>query len=112
METASLEKRKHKRYDVNDFVLAVCGTKLGQVINISEKGLAFKLMYADWESLPDNCRTSLLTKAKGFLVEELSLKLVRKEVMHTNPSGTVAAQFNTSDAIQLNNIKKFISGIS
>ena len=112
MKTAPLEKRKHQRYDVNDFVLAVCGSKFGQVINISEKGLAFKLMYADLEALPDNCITSLLSKSKGFLVEELSLKLVRKEGMTTIPSSTIAAQFTTSDTVQLGNIKKFISGIT
>ena len=112
MEKRSLEKRKHQRYDVSDFILAVCGLKLGHVINISEKGLAFKVMDTDLDSLPDVCKTSLLTKTKGFLVEEVSLKLVRKEIAPRSSTSTVAAKFETADAIQLCKIKQYIFGLS
>ena len=112
MSAPTIEKRKSKRYEVRDFVLATCGPKLGHVINISEKGLAFKLMDTDVDSLPETCKTSLLTKTKGFLVEELSLKLVRKEVMSSSPTSTIAAKFETSDVIQLCKIKQYIFGLT
>ena len=117
MDNSSVEKRKCKRYNVTDIVVTVDATRLGRVINISESGLAIKLIDTDFESLPKECKTSLLTRARGFLVKELPLKLIRKEVMPSSPSKkakiqTVGAKFNISDAIQLCKIKQYIFGLS
>ena len=108
------EKRKCKRYNVTDFVIAVYANRLGRLINISESGLAIQLIDADLESLPEESKASFFTATKGFLIEELSLKLVQKKIKpSTNYKlQTVGAKFNTSDAIQLCKIKQFISGLS
>ena len=117
MDNSSVEKRKCKRYNVTDIVVTVDATRLGRVINISESGLAIKLIDTDFKSLPEECKTSLLTRARGFLVKELPLKLIRKEVMPSSPSKnakiqTVGAKFNISDAIQLCKIKQYIFRLS
>ena len=108
------EKRKCKRYNVTDFVIAVYANRLGRLINISESGLAIQLIDADLELLPEESKASFFTATKGFLIEELPLKLVQKKI---KPSSnyklqTIGAKFNTSDAIQLCKIKQFISGLS
>ena len=117
MDNSSAEKRKCKRYNITDIVVTVHAARLGRVINISESGLAIKLIDTDFESLPEECKTSLLTRARGFLVKELPLKLIRKEVMPSLPDNsakiqTVGAKFNISDAIQLCKIKQYIFGLS
>jgi len=118
MDNPSTEKRKCKRYNVTDIIVTVHAARLGRVINISESGLAIKLIDTDFESLPEECKTSLLTRARGFLVKELPLKLIRKkEVMPFLPDNsakiqTVGAKFNISDAIQLCKIKQYIFGLS
>ena len=107
-----VEKRKYKRYNVTDFIVAMCSNKLGRVVNISENSIAIRLYGEDLTSLPEACTTSLLTVAKGFLIEGLPLKIVRKEGIPNTPIGTVAAKFNTSEVAQLGIIKQYISGLS
>ena len=67
MGNSSAEKRKCKRYNVTDFVVAMYSTRLGRLINISENGIAIQLIDEDLESLPDKCKTSFLYKAKPFV---------------------------------------------
>ena len=112
MDNSSVEKRKFKRYNVTDFIAAPIADRLGRLINISENGLAIRLYNDRLEPLPEECKTYFLTVDKGFLIEDLPLKLVREEVMPSSPLSTVAAKFATSDAIQLGQIKQFISGLS
>lgn len=113
MDNSFVEKRKLKRYNVTDFVVAAFSNRLGRLMNISENGLAVQLMDdTDLESLPEEFKTSLLIVAKGFLVEDLPLKLVRKETMPSSYLSTIAAKFDTSDTIQLGKIKEYIAGLS
>ena len=95
MDNSFTEKRKYKRYNVTDFVVVAFANKLGRLMDISENGVAVQLMDEDLESLPEGCKSSLLTVAKGFLIEDLPLKLVRKEVMSSSPISTVAAKLDT-----------------
>ena len=116
MKDLPAEKRKCKRYNVTDFVVAVYSTRLGRVVNISENGLAIQLIDTDFESLPDECKTSLLSRSKGFLIEEFPLKLVRKEVTPSTPANrvklqTIGAKFDTSDALLLRKIRQYILGL-
>ncbi|MBC8317055.1 MAG: PilZ domain-containing protein [Desulfobulbaceae bacterium] len=113
MANSSAEKRKCKRYNVPDFMVAIYDNRLGRVINISESGLAIKLIDSDFESLPEAGKTSLLTRTRGFLIEGLPLKLVRKEVLSSTPRNskklqTIGVKFNISDAIQLCKIKQYL----
>jgi hypothetical protein len=117
MENSSLEKRKCKRYNLTDFVVAVSTTRLGRVINISASGIAIKLIDADFKSLPEECKISLLTRAKGFLVEELPLKIVRKELIPASSRNsekiqTIGAKFNIADAIKRCKVKQFLFELS
>lgn len=117
MDDLAEEKRTYKRYNVTDFVVAIFSTKLGRVVNISKNGLAIQVTDADFESLPDECKTSLFSKTKGFLIEDIPLKLVRREVMSSTLINytklhTIGAKFNTSDSGQLLKIKQCISGLS
>jgi hypothetical protein len=110
MANFSTEKRKYKRYNVTDFVVAVFGNRLGQILNISENGIAVQLLDDDFKLLPEKCRTFFISKDKGIMIEDLPLKLVRKEVVAPPFLSTVAAKFDTSDTDQLGKIKKYISG--
>ena len=112
MDNSSVEKRKYKRYNVTDFIVVIIDNKLGQLIDISENGLAIHLYNEDLKSLPEKCNSSLLTVAKGFLVEDLPLTLVRKQLMSSSPISILAAKFTTSDATKLRKIKEYISGLS
>lgn len=117
MNDLSAEKRMCKRYNVTDFVVAVFSTRHGRVVNISESGLAIQLPDADFESLPDECKISLLSRRKGFLIEDVPLKLVRREVMPSAPINstklqTIGVKFNTSDVNQLSKIKLCIGRLS
>ncbi|MBC8318939.1 MAG: PilZ domain-containing protein [Desulfobulbaceae bacterium] len=112
MANSSAEKRKHKRHNVTEFLVAVFDNRLGRIINISEKGLAVQMLDDDLKSLPEKFETFFFSKDKGFLVEDLPLKLVRKEIILSPHLFTVAAQFATSDIIQLDKVKQYISGLS
>ena len=112
MDNSSVEKRRCKRYDVTDFVVAVYANKLGRLINISESGLAIQLTNDDLESLPEKCKTFFVSKGRGFLVEDLPLKLVRKEVIPSSPLSTVAVKFDNLNAIKIREIKQCIWGLS
>ena len=112
MDNSSTEKRKYKRYNVTDFVVAVLSNRLGRIINISENGLVVQLMDNDLESLPEKCKTFFVSKNRGFLIEDLPLILVRKKVIPSSHISTVAAKFDTSDTNQLCKIKEYISGLS
>ncbi|NOR10162.1 MAG: hypothetical protein GQ541_01580 [Desulfovibrionaceae bacterium] len=106
-----MEKRKCKRYNVSDFVAVPLANRLGRLINISETGIAIQLYNEDSEALPEECKTYFLTVGKGFLIEDLPLKLVRKEIMPSSPITTVAAKFDTPNTNQLGKIRKYISGL-
>jgi len=112
MDNNSIEKRKFKRYNVTNFVVTPIANRLGRLINISENGLAIQLYDEHLETLPEKWQTYFLTVDKGFLIEDLPLKLVRKEGKPFSPISIVTAKFDTSDAIQLNQIKQYISGLS
>ena len=112
MDNSFSEKRSCKRYNVTDFVVAVFDNRLGRIINISENGLAVQLLDDDLKSLPEKCTTFFFSKDKGFLIEDLPLKLVRKEIILSPHLSTVAAKFDTSDTNQLCRIKEYISGLS
>lgn len=117
MDDLFAEKRACKRYNVTDFVVAVFSNRLGRVVNISKNGLAIQLANPDFESLPDECKTSLLSRSKGFLIKDVPLKLVRREVLpstpiHKSKLQTIGVRFNTSDSIQLSKIKECILGLS
>jgi len=112
MNHSFIEKRKYKRHDVTNFVVATLPNRLGRLINISENGLAIQLYDEDIENLPQMFKTSLLTAAKGFLIEDLPLKLVRKEVKPSTSMSTVAVEIATTDTKQHDKIREYISGLS
>ena len=112
MGNSSAEKRKYTRYNVTDFIVAVFANRLGRIINISESGLTVQIIDDELESLPEKCKTFFVSKDRGFLIEDLPLKLLRKEVMPSSHISAVAAQFDTSDASKLREIKQFITGLS
>ena len=113
MENSPVEKRKCKRYNVPDFLVALYDNRLGRVVNISENGLAIKLFDTNLESLPESCKISLLTRTRGFLVENLPLKLVRKEdqpsaIKNKKRLQTIGVTFAASDIMQLCKIKQYL----
>ena len=117
MDNSSTEKRNFKRYKVTDFVVVTFANKQGRLMDISENGLAVKLlgvnlMDEDLKSLPKKYKSSLLKVGKGFFVEDLPLKFIRKEIVYSQYISIVAAEFDTPDVNQLCNIKEYISGLS
>ena len=111
MASSYTENRNHKRYNVHDFVVAVFADRIGQIINISESGLAMHLIDNDLESLPEKCKTFFVSKDRGFLTDDLFIRLVRKKIMLPPNISLVAVQFDTTDAKQLFTIREYISGL-
>ena len=98
-----VEKRAFKRYSVPDFVVAVFDNRLGRVVNISKSGMAVQLTGLDFHSLPKECETSLLSKSKGFLIEDIPLTVVRKDIasfcsLSHSRLHTIGVKFNTSNS--------------
>jgi hypothetical protein len=111
------EKRKSKRHNITDFVVAIYADRLGRLIDISESGFSMQLFSADSVSLPKEGTTSFLTKDRGFLVEELPLKQVRKiesqfDSIDNVKLQTVGAQFDISNPAQQFKVKRVISKLT
>jgi len=112
---AMLDKRKHKRYPINDDTVVLCDTIIGSVIDISEGGLAIK--YFKPKALSEEANALVFSGEKDFLVSELPLKMVRKEEVQFSPltnvhTQTVGVKFNNPDASQRDQIRQFIAALA
>lgn len=106
------EKRKHKRYPINDDTVVLCEATIGSVLDISEGGLAIK--YFKPKSLPDESMALVFSGEQDFLVSELPLKMVRKGEVEFSPladthTQTVGVKFNNPDSKQKDQIMQFIA---
>ena len=72
MENIFLEKRKHKRYSVDDDAFAVCNNGIGQVLDISEGGMAIN--YVDTFDLLEEWETTFFCKSTSTKIDKLLIK--------------------------------------
>ena len=108
------DKRKHKRYPINDDTVVLCNASIGSVIDISEGGLAIK--YFKPKSLSEEATALVFSGEKDFLVSELPVKVVRREDVQFSSLTNVHTQmvgvkFNNPDAMQRDQIMQFIAAL-
>lgn len=111
-ETSSLkERRNHNRYIIKDVYLMVRGDCTGQLVDISERGLAF--LPINSYRLTGKCKVVLVNKVKNISTPELSLKIIRPDNQYTSKSlelssKTIAAVFDYPSIKDQDLIKEFI----
>lgn len=115
MDGSTAEKRKHKRYPINDDTVVLCNATIGSVTDISEGGLGIK--YFKPKALTDEAKALVFSGERDFLVSELPVKIVRKgEVQFSSLTNvhtqTVGVRFNNPDSLQKEQIRQFISVLS
>ncbi len=115
MEEQVLNRRIYKRYAVNEDAFVVCHNRAGQIIDISEGGMAIKitdrpnLIPAEWETT-----FSCIAVKKEF--NGLPLKMVRLGKMEFPQIGgfatqTVAVTFDNPSTSQKEQVRKHISSL-
>ncbi len=112
MEGASSDQRKHKRYAATDDAIAVTNTKIGQILNISEGGMAID--YISDEPFTDDNKITILCRRRKLYIKDLAIKIVRKSNMSFGLMGTfriqtIGVKFNFSDIAQRDQVKEYLS---
>ncbi len=111
-ETNSLiERRIYDRYIIKDVYLMVQGDYIGQLVDISERGLAFLPINSC--PLKDKCNVVLVNKVKNISTTELALKVIRPDNQHASKSlktspKPIAAVFDFSSIKEQGLVKEFI----
>ncbi len=115
METTFVEQRKHKRYAPPDDAVAVCNTKIGRIINISEGGMA-----VNWigdTSFSGDGMVTFLSSSKDVLINDLPVRFlsVRNEQassMNAIKVQCIGVSFNYADTAQHDHVKEYIDGLA
>ncbi len=115
MESASPDRRKHKRYTVPDDAISTCNRKVGRIINISEGGMAVNFIFDEPFSEENN--VSILSRTDNLFIKDIPVKLVHKMDGQHSFTGTfqlqtVGARFNYLDGAQQEQIKEYIFQLS
>ena len=77
-EKAQLERRQHKRFRINNLMIAVqnrSNTKVAQVVNISKGGMAVR--YVDEGELLTSTTEVNILKNSGFFMTEVPVDVIR-----------------------------------
>ncbi len=70
------ERRKHRRYEAQDNILALNTLSFGQVINMSMGGLRIKYLLRRDDPFDDTFDISLLNNSGDHYIDKLSCKVV------------------------------------
>nr|MBF0223627.1 pyruvate, phosphate dikinase/phosphoenolpyruvate synthase regulator [Desulfobulbaceae bacterium] len=106
-----IERRIYDRYIIKDVYLMVQGDYIGQLVDISERGLAFLPITSC--PLKDRWNVVLVNKIKNISTTELSLKVIRPDNQHTSKSfdtspKPIAAIFDFPSSKEQGLVKEFI----
>jgi c-di-GMP-binding flagellar brake protein YcgR len=114
METTFKEHRKYKRYAQPDDAVAVCNTKIGRVINISEGGMA-----VNWlgdTSFPDDGIVTILSNSKDILINDLPARFISARNEQSSNRAIkmtrTGVSFNFANTKQHRQIKEYIAGLA
>ncbi len=115
MENAFSERRRHERFLATDDAIAVYNKKIGRIVDISEGGMAVNFISHD-EPFSEEGKAIVLCRAKELLIENLQLKVVRKnETPFSQRSRfqirTVGVEFTYPYAGQRDLIHQYILGL-
>ena len=72
----SMERRKHKRYNVEENVLVFNATTFGQIINICKGGLAFRYLANKNDPPLTSFELGLMNGNNGFLLDNIHCRTV------------------------------------
>jgi hypothetical protein len=114
METTFKEQRKYKRYTQPDDAVAVCNTKIGRVINISEGGMA-----VNWlgdTSFPDTGTVTILSNSKALFINDLPARFLSARNEQSSNRAIkmkrTGVSFNFANPKQHRQIKEYIAGLA
>ncbi len=115
MENSISDQREHKRYAAPDGAIAACHNTVCRITDISEGGMALNCIGK--EPFSEEEKPTILCRTKGFFIEDLPIRLVRKTNEALMPSSTfqietVGVRFDYKSAAQRNQIRAYISGLS
>ena len=107
------EQRKYKRYAQPDDAVAVCNTKIGRVISISEGGMA-----VNWlgdTSFPDEGTVTILSNSKDILINDLPVRFLSARNEQSSNKAIkmkrTVVSFNFANTKQHRQIKEYIAGL-
>jgi c-di-GMP-binding flagellar brake protein YcgR len=112
----SSNRRKNKRHTVPESAFVLYNSRVGEIVNLSEGGMAVNLSGSRKPLSKEDggsfyCRSTI----KG--IDKLSLKIVRKEEINSNGFGnyesqTIGVEFNNLNTSQQEQIRQHISKVS
>ena len=113
-----VERRRHKRFDLPTGVYVSCrphGPRLGEVINISRGGLAFRYYgdYADEEPSNDSNKLNIFLEEGNFHLNDVPFRTVTDFGIRQAPFPSVTMrrsniQFNHLTDLQVSQLQNFI----
>ncbi|OKY75541.1 MAG: hypothetical protein BM485_07335 [Desulfobulbaceae bacterium DB1] len=112
---ASHERRKHKRYQLSDDILVFNETTFGQIINISQGGLAFRFLISKEIQQDPYFHLGILNSSSGFYLENIPCKTVTStDSAPIHPTGSTivrrnGVQFGELSSEQRKKIEDFLA---
>jgi CheY-like chemotaxis protein len=110
----SAERRRHTRYQTDEYGRALFKTTAGLVFSMSNDGMAINLL-GYFGSLPNTWKTNFYCKATGAKIKDLPVKLVREGTKNISQAGieaqTVWVSFDHPTDFQREQIKDHLSSI-
>ncbi len=115
MDSASPDRREHKRYAVPDDAVSMCNGKVGRIINISDGGMAVNFILD--EPFSEESEATILCRTNNLYIKDSAIEIVRKSdrpfaSMGTFRIQTIGVKFNFSNIAQRDQIKEYVSRLS
>ncbi len=89
------ERRKHKRVEMADDILVFNETTFGQIINISQGGLAFRFLTNKELAQESLFRIGILNSGSGFFLENIPCKTITSiDSAPIHPTGSTIVRRN------------------
>jgi hypothetical protein len=112
---AQIERRKHKRFDIPAGVFVSCrphGPRLGEVVDISRGGLAFRY-YADKETPDESNELNIFLEEGNFYLNNVLFQTVNDFGIHQTPFPSVTmrrsgVRFNNLTDHQVSQLQNFL----
>lgn len=106
-----VERRIHERYAMSNVLLMVQGAYTGQLVDISQSGLAF--MSTEPKQLDEQINVVLFNKVKNIYTPELPIRIIRPNNLHSAINSekspqSIAAVFGYSSIEEQDLINNFI----
>lgn len=113
------ERRKFSRYAVKSGLLAITDKRIGEIIDISINGLAFRYIFWGDQSIKSpNCDLKILVTDESYLLEEIPIKFVSDNFLQNSFTFSSlvmkrsGVEFYDMPPLQVTQLENFISKYS